>query len=78
LKSDRSAEAGSDFESPGVEPVSPKKDQAIDYAQNRACFRAGQIQIFDSTGDIELIIPFNDANRKLWYRDSPEIHRPSP
>jgi hypothetical protein len=24
---------------PGVEPVFPKKDQAIDYAQNRACFR---------------------------------------
>ena len=24
------------FESPGVEPVFPKKDQAIDYAQNRA------------------------------------------
>jgi len=23
------------FESPGVEPVFPKKDQAIDYAQNR-------------------------------------------
>ena len=27
------------FESPGVEPVFPKKDQAIDYARNRACFR---------------------------------------
>jgi len=24
------------FESPGVEPVFPKKDQAIDYAPNRA------------------------------------------
>jgi len=30
------------FESPGVEPVFPKKDQAIDYAQNRACFRSGE------------------------------------
>jgi hypothetical protein len=28
------------FEADGVEPVFPKKDQAIDYAQNRACFRA--------------------------------------
>jgi hypothetical protein len=30
------------FETPGVEPVFPKKDQALDYAQNRACFRSGQ------------------------------------
>jgi len=41
------------FESPGVEPVFPKKDQAIDYAQNRACFRSGQMQILDSTGNVE-------------------------
>ena len=53
------------FESPGVEPVFPKKEQAIDYAQNRACFRSGQIQILDSTGKVESIIPFADANRKL-------------
>jgi hypothetical protein len=53
------------FESPGVEPVFPKKDQAIDYAQNRACFRSGQIRIFDSTGNVERVIPFDDANRKL-------------
>jgi hypothetical protein len=26
------------FESPGIEPVFPKKDQAINHAQNRACF----------------------------------------
>jgi len=35
------------FESPGVELVFPKKDQAIDYAQNRACFRSGEVRIFD-------------------------------
>jgi hypothetical protein len=35
------------FEAPGVEPVFPEKDQAIDYAQNRACFRSGEIHIFD-------------------------------
>jgi len=34
------------FEAPGVEPVFPKKDQAIDYAQNRACFRSGQIRVW--------------------------------
>jgi hypothetical protein len=53
------------FEAPGVEPVFPKKDQAIDYAQNRACFRSGQIQMLDSTGNVERVIPFDDTNRKL-------------
>jgi hypothetical protein len=36
------------FEGPGVEPVFPKKDQAIDYAQNRACFRSGEIHMHGS------------------------------
>jgi hypothetical protein len=53
------------FESPGVELVFPEKDQAIDYAQNRACFRSGQIQILDSTGNVERTIPFSEADRKL-------------
>ena len=33
------------FEAPGVEPVFPEKDQAINYAQNRASFRSGEIRI---------------------------------
>jgi hypothetical protein len=37
------------FESPGVEPVFPKKDQAVDYAQSRACFRSGELRILDSS-----------------------------
>jgi hypothetical protein len=53
------------FEPPGVEPVFPEKDQTIDYAQNRACFRSGEVRIFDSIGNVEHIIPFDDANRKL-------------
>jgi hypothetical protein len=53
------------FESPVVEPVFLKKDQAIDYAQNRACFRSGEVRIFDSMGNVERVIPFDDANRKL-------------
>jgi hypothetical protein len=53
------------FEAPGVEPVFPEKVQAIDYAQNRACFRSGEVQIFDATGNVERVIPFDDANRKL-------------
>jgi hypothetical protein len=53
------------FESFGVEPVFPKKDQAVDYAQNRACLRSGEIRVLDSTGNFERIIPFDDADRKL-------------
>jgi hypothetical protein len=30
------------FEAPGVDPVFPKKDHAIDYAQSRASFRTGE------------------------------------
>jgi hypothetical protein len=53
------------IEAPGVESVFPRKDQAIEYAQNRACFRSGDVRIFDSTGNVERVIPFDDANRKL-------------
>ena len=53
------------FEAPGVEPVFPEKDQAIDYAQNRACFRSGEVRILDSSGNVESVIPFDDVNRKL-------------
>jgi len=35
------------FEAQGVEPVFPEKDQAIDYAQNRACFRSGEVRVLD-------------------------------
>jgi hypothetical protein len=52
------------FEAPGVEPVFPKKDQAMDYAQSRACFRSGEIRVFDSRGNVARIIPFDDTNRK--------------
>jgi hypothetical protein len=53
------------FETPGVEPVFPKKDQAVDYAQSRACFRSGELRIFDLRNNVERVIPFDDANRKL-------------
>ena len=53
------------FEVDGVEPVFSKKDQAIHYAQNLACFRSGEIQILDCTGNVERVIPFDDANRKI-------------
>ena len=53
------------FEVPGVEPVSPKKDQAIDYAIGHACFRSGEIRVLDSSGNVERTIPFSEADRKL-------------
>ena len=53
------------FEAAGVEPVFPKKDQAIDYAQNRACFRSGQIRVFDANGNVERTIAFSEADRML-------------
>lgn len=46
------------FEARGVEPVFSKKDQTIDYAQNRACFRSGQIRVLDLTGKLERTIVF--------------------
>jgi hypothetical protein len=53
------------FEAPGVEPVFPKKNQAINYAENRASFRSDEIHVFDSTGDLERVISFNEADRRL-------------
>ena len=53
------------FEAPGVEPVFPEKEQAIDYAQGRACFRKGEIRVLDSSGNVERVIPFDDTDRKL-------------
>jgi hypothetical protein len=52
------------FEAPGVETVFPDKRGAISYAQQRACFRSGEIRILDSSGNVERVIPFDDANRK--------------
>jgi len=53
------------FEAPGVEPVFRHKDQAINYAEERGGFRSGEIRILDSSGNVERVIPFDDANRKL-------------
>jgi len=53
------------FEAPGVEPVFPEKDQAINYAENRASFRSGEIRILDLSGNLERTIAFSEADRKL-------------
>ena len=52
------------FESPGVEPVFPEKDHAIDYAESRACFRSGEIRILDAGGNVERTISFSEADRR--------------
>jgi hypothetical protein len=53
------------FESPGVEPVFPEKRQAINYAQERACLRSGEIRILDSSGgNVERIIAY-EMDRRL-------------
>jgi hypothetical protein len=53
------------FEAPGVEPVFLKKDQAINYAENRASFRSGEIRILDPTGKVGETISFDEVERKL-------------
>jgi hypothetical protein len=53
------------FEAPGVEPVFPQKGQAINYAQNCASFRSGEIRILDVTGKLERTIAFSETDRKL-------------
>jgi hypothetical protein len=45
-------------EAPGVEPVFREKDQAIGYAETRACFRTGEICILDPAGKLERVIAF--------------------
>jgi hypothetical protein len=53
------------LEAPGVERVFLDKDDAIDYARDRACFRAGEIRILGSSGNVEHVIPFDETNRRL-------------
>ena len=53
------------YEAPGVQPVFLSQEQAIHYAEGRACFRSGEIRILDSTGAVECMIPFTEADRKL-------------
>jgi hypothetical protein len=53
------------FEAPGVEAVFLKKDQATNYALNRASFRSGEIHVFDSSGNLERVIPFTETDRRL-------------
>jgi hypothetical protein len=53
------------FETPASSLVFPAKDHAVNYAQDRASFRSGEIRILDSSGNVERIIAVNEANRRL-------------
>ena len=53
------------YEGPGIEPVFGTKEEAVSYAQVRACFRSGEIRILDPADKIERVIPFNDTERKM-------------
>jgi hypothetical protein len=53
------------FEAPGVEPVFPQKGQAIESARSARAFAQARFGFLDSTGTVERVIPFDDANRKL-------------
>ena len=65
MKSGGTAGAGKLLKRPALSLCFPEKDQAIDYAQNRACFRSGEIRVLDSTGKLEGKIVFSEADRKL-------------
>ena len=51
------------FEATGVEPVFPEKEQAINYAENRASFCSGEIRVLDSSGNVERLISFSEGDR---------------
>jgi hypothetical protein len=53
------------FEAPGVGPVFPTKDDALGYAPTRVPFRTGKIRVLDLTGNVERVIEFNEADRRL-------------
>jgi hypothetical protein len=48
-----------------VDRFAAECEKFIAFGQNRASFRSGEIRIFDSTGNLERIIPFSEADRKL-------------
>jgi hypothetical protein len=69
------------FEAPGVEPVFLEKDQAIDYAENRACFRSGEIRILEfpmiplPLGELEGRKRIRRNNSVKYYGKIPSVSR---
>jgi len=58
------------FEARDVEPGFLEQEQAIDYAKSRACLRAGEIRILDSSGPLVRTIPFAETNRRTVMREA--------
>jgi hypothetical protein len=52
------------FEAASVELVYPKKRQGINFAQNPARFRSGEIRILYITGNVERTIHFAEHTAK--------------
>ena len=58
------------FEALGVEPVFLAKEQAVNYAQNRACFRSGEIRVLDCDGAVQ-----RNFGIDMWFMNG---HAPRP
>ena len=65
------------YEAMGVQPVFLSKEQAIEYATCRACFRSGEIRILNSTAAVIRIIPFDETDRRLCFEIAPASRRPA-
>ena len=56
------------FEAPGVEPYyigSHAKENAIGHAQGRTAMRRGEIQILNTSGEVEEAISFDNQAQKF-------------
>jgi hypothetical protein len=53
------------YEGADVQPVFLNQEQAITYAQGRACFRSGEIRVLAPSGNVQRTITFSEANRLL-------------
>jgi hypothetical protein len=51
------------YECAGVQPFFLTKEQAIDYAKCRACFRSGEIRVVDSNGATQSFSPVRAFQR---------------
>jgi len=57
--------AGKVHEAPGVQPVFLGREQVIDYATCRACFRSCEIRVLDSNSALTRIIAFSETESKI-------------
>jgi hypothetical protein len=57
------------FEAPGVEPLFLNQEDAIDYAQGRACVRSGEIRVLDRDGAVHATDATNGRTSRTTVRD---------